>query len=131
MGRNQKTTDGSDQTVTVIAHDAVVRGRIEGAGEIIVHGSFEGEIISSASLMVAPTGVVYATIRCDRVYINGYVRGTLHSGAVHLDSQARFVGDVHTPSLRISEGAVFHASCSMPDDVVESPAEVALLSVPG
>ena len=45
-GRDQETTNGSDNTLTIISHGAVVKGRIEGKGEIIIHGSFEGEIIS-------------------------------------------------------------------------------------
>ena len=130
-GRDQETTNGSDNTPTIISHGAVVKGRIEGKGEIIIHGSFEGEIISSASLMVAPTGVVDATIKSDRIYINGHVRGALYTEAVHSDSQAQFVGEVYTPSLKISEGAVLRGSCSMPDNVIESARKVISLKQSG
>jgi len=120
MGKNQKGTNNrTDKALTVIARDAVVKGKIEEAGEIVVHGTFEGEITSSESLTVAPTGVVNATVTSDQIYINGRVRGTLHSETVHLDSQARFMGDVHTPSLEVTEGAIFQGSCFMPDRIVE------------
>ena len=129
MGKNQKKTQNEkDKALTVIARDTVVKGKIEDAGEIVIHGSFEGEISSSASLTVAPTGVVDAIITSHQIYINGRVRGTLHTETVHLDSQARLVGDVHTPSLQITEGAVFQGSCSMPDQIVESEGEVISLT---
>ena len=129
MGKNQKKTQNEkDKALTVIARDTVVKGKIEDAGEIVIHGSFEGEISSSASLTVAPTGVVDAIITSHQIYINGRVRGTLHTETVHLDSQARLVGDVHTPTLQITEGAVFYGSCSMPDHIVESEGKVISLT---
>ena len=125
MGKNQKGTNNrTDKALTVIARDAVVKGKIEEAGEIVVHGTFEGEISSSESLTVAPTGVVNATVTSDQIYINGHVRGTLHSETVHLDSQARLMGDVHTPSLEITQGAIFQGSCFMPDHLVKSEGNV-------
>ena len=72
-----------------MAEGSVVKGKIEDAGEIVIHGSFEGEISSSASLTVAPTGVVDAIITSHQIYINGQVRYTLHTETMHLDSQAR------------------------------------------
>ena len=124
MGKKQETTNKTDKTLTVISRDAVVKGTIEEAGEIVVHGTFEGEILSSESLTVAPTGVVNATVTSNQIYINGHIRGTLHTETLHLDSQARLMGDVHTPSLEITEGAIFQGSCFMSDHIVESEGNV-------
>ena len=124
IGKKQrKTKSENDKTLTVIAQGAVVEGNIEDAGHIIIYGSFVGQISSSASLTVAPTGVVDATITSNQIYINGYVRGTLHTETLHLDSQARLIGEVHTSSLLITEGAVFHGSCSVPDHLLQSEGE--------
>lgn len=125
MRRNQEETNNkTNKALTVIAQGALVNGKFEDAGEIIVHGTFEGEISSSESLTVAPSGVVNATITSNQIFINGYVRGILHTETLHLESQARLVGYVHTPSLQITEGAIFHGSCSMPDEICESNGEV-------
>ena len=121
MAKNQKKAESkSDKALTVIARDAIFKGKIEAAGEVVIHGTFEGEITSSASLTVPPTGVVDATITSNQIHINGQVRGILYTEKLHLDSQARFVGDVYTPSLEITEGALFRGSCFMSDDVAES-----------
>ncbi len=123
-----KTT--TDKALTVIAQGTLASGTFEDAGEIVVHGSLEGEISSSESLTVAPSGVVDAVVTSRHIYINGQVRGALHTETLHLDSQARLVGDVHTPSLQITEGAVFQGSCTMPDETLGSNGEVVPLTRP-
>jgi cytoskeletal protein CcmA (bactofilin family) len=37
----------------------------------------------------------------------------VHAEKVRLDSQARFIGEIHANALSVSEGAIFHGSCSM------------------
>ena len=123
----RKQKDGSKKSgkaLTVIAHGTSAKGRFEVAGEIVIHGTFEGDIVSSASLTVGRTGVVDATVASRQIYIDGSVRGTLHAGAAYLDSQARLVGEVHTPFLRVAEGAVLQGFCSMPDRLDELAREV-------
>ena len=129
MRKNQKNTDDkTDKTLTVIAQGAVVNGKLKTTGKIIIHGSLEGEISSSEFLTVAPAGVVDAIISSRYIYVNGQVRGTLHTETLHLDTQARLVGDVHTRSLQITEGAFFQGSCTMPDEKHESNGEVISLT---
>ena len=124
MGKNREEINKTGKALTVIAQGTLANGTFKEAGEIVVHGCLEGEINSSESITVTPSGVVGATVTSNRIYINGYVRGTLHTEALHLDSQARLVGDVHTPSLEVAEGAVFHGSCFMPDEIAESQGQV-------
>jgi len=116
-----KTTP--NKALTVIAQGTLVKGTFEEAGEIVIHGSFEGKISSSASLTVAPSGVVDAVVTSRHIYINGQVRGTVHTPTLYLDAHAQFVGDLYTSSLQIIEGAIFQGSCTMPDET-RTPEEI-------
>ena len=72
----RKQKDGSKKSgkaLTVIAHGTSAKGRFEVAGEIVIHGTFEGDIVSSASLTVGRTGVVDATVASRQIYIDGSV----------------------------------------------------------
>lgn len=52
-------------------------------------------------------------MQCKDAYIDGVVNGTVRADKVRLDTQSRFTGDVYTDSFTVSEGAIFHGSCSM------------------
>ena len=78
-----------------------------------VDGTFKGELTCSGALTISQSGEAYAQLVGKDIYINGVVRGTVRAEKVRLDSQARFVGDIHAQTLSVSEGAVFHGSSSM------------------
>jgi len=122
--RQKKKKSESDKMLTVIALGTVFKGEIKEAGAVVIYGTVEGDIAASESLVITPSGVVQANITSQQIYIDGYVRGTLHTEILHLDSQARLVGDVHTRTLQISEGAVIQGSCSMPSEVTGPEGEL-------
>jgi cytoskeletal protein CcmA (bactofilin family) len=78
-----------------------------------IDGTFKGELTCSGALTISQSGEAYAHLEGRDIYINGIVRGTVRADKVRLDSQARFIGDVYASALSVSEGAVFHGSCSM------------------
>lgn len=78
-----------------------------------IDGTFKGELTCSGALTISQSGEAYAHLEGRDIYINGIVRGTVRAEKVRLDSQARFIGDVYASALSVSEGAVFHGSCSM------------------
>lgn len=89
-----------------------------------VDGTFKGELTCSGALTISQSGEAYAQLEGKDIYINGVVRGTVRAEKVRLDSQARFVGEIHAHTLSVSEGAVFHGSSSM--EVEEEGKELAI-----
>jgi cytoskeletal protein CcmA (bactofilin family) len=124
----KKMEHEQDETLTVIARGTFFKGKIDAAGEVVIYGNLEGKISASESLTVAPSGVVQAIVTSQQIYINGQVRGTLHTEELHLDSRAQLIGDVHTSALQITEGAVFRGSCSMPEGIRRFGGEVVPLT---
>ncbi len=98
---------------TIIGRGTLVEGTMKVENSVRIDGIFKGELTCSGTLTISQAGEVYAQLAGQEVYINGVVRGTVRAERVRMDSQARFVGDVFTKAIAISEGAVFHGNCSM------------------
>ena len=80
---------------TTIAAGTVVRGSIEGTGNLVVAGHVEGDVQLSGEVTVESTGLVGANVRAARIVVRGAVRGDLSADeAVVLEEGARVVGDV-------------------------------------
>ncbi|HJP29829.1 MAG: polymer-forming cytoskeletal protein [Candidatus Latescibacteria bacterium] len=105
---------GNGQTLnTIIGRGTVFEGVMKVDNSVRIDGTFKGELTCSGALTISQSGEAYAHLEGRDIYINGIVRGTVRADKVRLDSQARFIGDVYASALSVSEGAVFHGSCSM------------------
>ena len=105
---------GGGQTLnTIIGRGTLFEGMMKVENSVRVDGVFKGELTCSGALTVSQSGEAYAHLEGKDIYINGIVRGTVHAEKVRLDSQARFIGDIYANALSVSEGAIFHGSCSM------------------
>ena len=105
---------GGGQTLnTIIGRGTLFEGTMKVENSVRVDGVFKGELTCSGALTISQSGEAYAHLEGKDIYINGIVRGTVHAEKVRLDSQARFIGDIYANALSVSEGAIFHGSCSM------------------
>lgn len=112
--RETGTTGGGSQTLnTIIGRGTLFEGVMKVDNSVRIDGIFKGELTCSGALTISQSGEAYAHLEGKDIYINGIVRGTVRAEKVRLDSQARFIGDVYASALSVSEGAVFHGSCSM------------------
>ena len=105
---------GGGQTLnTIIGRGTFFEGTMKVENSVRVAGVFKGELTCSGALAISQSGEAYAHLEGNDIYINGIVRGTVHAEKVRLDSHARFIGDIYANALSVSEGAIFHGSCSM------------------
>lgn len=121
--RDGGSANGSGQTLnTIIGRGTIFEGVMKVDNSVRIDGIFKGELSCSGALTISQSGEAYAHLEGKDIYINGIVRGTVRAQKVRLDSQARFIGDVYTGVLSVSEGAVFHGSCAMDTaDEVKEP----------
>ena len=104
----------SGQTLnTIIGRGTVFEGDMKVENSVRIDGTFKGDLVCSGALTISQTGEAYAQLEGKDIYINGVVRGTVRAEKVRLDSQAKFIGDVHAATLVITEGAVFHGKSAM------------------
>ena len=114
LGKKDNGALAGGQTLnTIIGRGTIFEGVMKVDNSVRIDGIFKGELSCSGALTISQSGEAYAHLEGRDIYINGIVRGTVRAEKVRLDSQARFIGDVYTGALSVSEGAVFHGSCSM------------------
>ena len=121
---NGNVSAGGQTLNTIIGRGTLFEGTMQVENSVRVDGTFKGELTCSGVLTISQSGEAYAQLEGKDIYINGVVRGTVRAEKVSLDSQARFVGDIHARTLSVSEGAVFHGSSSM--EVEEEGKELAI-----
>jgi cytoskeletal protein CcmA (bactofilin family) len=120
LGKKDNGTVAGGKTLnTIIGRGTIFDGVMKVDNSVRIDGVFKGELSCSGALTISQSGEAYAHLEGRDIYINGIVRGTVRAEKVRLDSQARFIGDVYTGALSVSEGAVFHGSCSMESAAAE------------
>jgi len=99
---------------TVIGTEAHLEGRIAAEGTIRIHGSVQGELVSSETIVIEERGRVTGTITAAQVVVAGQMEGQVRgNGRVELRSTARMRGELHADVLVIQEGAAFEGRASM------------------
>lgn len=115
LGKKENgAVNGNGQTLnTIIGRGTFFEGTMKVENSVRIDGVFKGELTCSGVLTISQSGEAYAHLEGKDIYINGIVRGTVRAEKVRLDAQARFIGDIYADALSVSEGAIFHGSCSM------------------
>lgn len=99
---------------TVIGPRTKVQGALEGADRLVVRGLVKGTVSVDGPVLVAPGGTLEAEVAAVEVAIAGAVVGRVTArGRVEILPAARMVGDVRTPRILISDGAVFRGKVDM------------------
>lgn len=103
-----------EEPITLLAGDAQFEGKLTFEGRVKIDGKFRGEIFSDGILIIGEGAEVDATIEIDTVIIQGQVNGSIQAkNRIEVHPPAVVKGDIASPGLVISEGAVFEGSCSM------------------
>jgi excisionase family DNA binding protein len=79
-----------------------------------INGRFEGTLDTKGTLMIGEKAFVSANIVGDEITIAGRVTGeVVAKRSLKLISPARVDGNIRTPLLEISKGAVLNGNCQM------------------
>lgn len=129
--RSLKLLDG--QPMTLLNQDAQFEGKLTFEGKVQINGKFRGEIFSEGTLIIGEGAEVDGQIDIDTVLIQGRVNGTIQAKTrIEMHPPAVVKGDIASPSLVISDGAIFEGSCSMGRDkgqVFDLPRKAAVAPV--
>jgi cytoskeletal protein CcmA (bactofilin family) len=91
-----------------------IEGKYTFSGTVVLNGKFQGEIVSTDTLIIGEKGVINATIRAGSVLISGEVVGNvLATERVELKGNARVFGDLEAPVVVVEEGVLFEGHCRM------------------
>ncbi|MGA1841372.1 MAG: bactofilin family protein [bacterium] len=83
-------------------------------GTFRIDSEFEGEIVTSDTLIIGESAVISAEITVGTIYISGKVIGNINAKErVEINSTGEVYGNIKTPILVIDEGVIFEGNCAM------------------
>ena len=114
MNRNSKS---ASRISGLIDRGCSVEGKLTFDGTVQINGDFQGDITSDGTLVIGAEAQVRGNIKVDTVIVEGNLNGLVEAkGKVELRRGSRLIADIHTPTIVIEDGAVFHGNCRMIDD---------------
>ncbi|WP_053235291.1 bactofilin family protein [Sandaracinus amylolyticus] len=104
----------------VIGPQLVVRGRLDGKGDLRVEGVLEGELDLEGDVAVGPDGTLVGPLRARSIEVAGEVHGDVLAGdTVAIRAGGRVQGDVRARRIAIDDGAALHGGIEMDFDLEE------------
>ncbi len=104
----------ADVVDTRVGNAILVKGDIEGDGNVIVEGRVEGKIAIKGDLHVAADGQVKSTVSARNIFVQGILVGAATAvDKIEIAAGGRMVGDVRTPRFLINEGAAYKGTVDM------------------
>lgn len=116
FGFDKKSSDGigSNDIETIIGKNTVIKGEINGSGNLRIDGIVEGGIDISSCVVVGECGHIKGDVNAREMIISGRVDGNVTTdGCLSIYSSGQLVGDVKVGSLRIDEGGVLKGRSEM------------------
>ena len=105
-----------DSTVieTVISERTRFKGNVNTDKPIRIDGEFEGEIVSTDTVIVTQTGSFKGSISCASLIVYGKGEGTATcSELMDIKAEASFTGDVATKNIVTYPGSLLDGTCKM------------------
>ncbi len=118
---------------TVFGKNLKIQGTVTGDGDITILGSFEGEFDLKGKLTIADQASITGNLKASVISVNGTVKGTLKAlDSLRLDQTARVNGQIITPRICITEGALIDGEVKMSSklDARPRPAVLAVNPAP-
>ena len=110
----KKETIFDEEHYTFLGRGVDFKGKAQFDGTVRVDGHFEGEITTADTLIIGEHAVIKGTIIGGVIVSGGKVEGNITaSKKVQLLKPAVLIGDVHSPSFSVEEGAVFQGKFDM------------------
>jgi cytoskeletal protein CcmA (bactofilin family) len=89
-------------------------GTLQFEGAVRLDGRFEGDVSGGDLLIIGQSAAVRADIQVGSLVVNGRVEGNIVARKrVELLPTAQVSGTIKTPTLVVSDGAVFNGTCEM------------------
>ncbi len=114
LKRRERLPFDSPDRVNRLVEGTKISGDIVSESNIRIDGTVDGNVNSSAKIVIGENGSVTGNISC----IDADIEGTLHgdaqiNGVLILREKATIHGDINTVRIHIEEGATFNGACRM------------------
>ena len=114
MLKKSGVSNDSPDRVNVIVEGSKIIGDFIAESNVRIDGEIQGNVSSSAKVVIGQTGIISGNLICSDADIEGKVDGTIKvEGLLSLRSNAKIVGEITTGKIQIEEGAQFSGQCKM------------------
>ena len=104
---------GSRDLETIVGNGTRILGQVSVKGTIRVDGIVEGDV-QADWVVVGEAGKIVGNTHARGVVVGGSVEGNIEAAeTVELMGKSTMTGEIRTPKLAVSEGAVFDGSTRM------------------
>ena len=101
-------------TATVIARGVRLQGDFTSQGDVLIDGTVEGHVTTTAQLTVGPEAKLKADVTANDAVVSGSIEGTLTvKRRLELKASASVIGDVTCEMAAIEAGAVVNGNVSI------------------
>lgn len=106
---------GQDNGIgTVVGGNVRLQGTLKDSNDITVHGTVEGEVISSKSIQVTETAVIKGPVIGEVVTVAGSVKGSIEAkNKLEIVQSGKVTGSISAGILIIHAGAQFNGKSAM------------------
>ena len=126
--KDEKGLPAVEEINAFLGRGTTFEGKITFEGMFRVDGSFNGEISAGDALVVGETAEVDGQINVNSLTVHGTVSGNITAKKrIAIYSPGKILGDIQTPMLVISEGAIFEGNCQMAKEEAMGDQKVAVL----
>ena len=106
----------------IITDQVELKGSLAFDGNLEFNGIFEGEIISTGTLLIGPEAVLKGDVQAAKVVLHGKMHGNITAtDSVEVCDQAQLHGDVLAVKFIVSEGATFRGRSEPLEGKATSP----------
>jgi cytoskeletal protein CcmA (bactofilin family) len=92
----------------------IIEGEIKSSSDIRLDGTINGNIVSSAKVVIGEKGKVEGELQCQNGDVSGFVKGrVIVKDMLFLKATAHIEGDIIATKLVVEAGAIFNGTCRM------------------
>jgi cytoskeletal protein CcmA (bactofilin family) len=98
-----------------LGHSVLIKGDITAGEDFTISGRVEGSITASGHAVTLAAGsCIVGDVEAATIVVAGRVDGSLvATGCLRVDATAEITGDITSPRLSISDGALVHGRVEM------------------
>lgn len=106
----------NEKLESFIGVNSSIIGDIKTKGTIRIDGSVEGNI-ESDWLIIGEKGILKGDVRANGVIVGGKIEGMVTAREIiEIKGKGEITGDINTPKLSVSEGAILNGKATMTRD---------------
>lgn len=114
FGANNNRTETLNNNRSVhnsLVAGTVIKGNVQSETDIRMDGTLEGNLQSSAKVIIGKSALITGDIDCNSIVIQGKVEGNITAqSSLHIQETGKVKGNITTHKLIIEDGAVFNGA---------------------